>query len=242
MTVNRIDLYLGGQIGLWALQHVSAQNVSGVITHDPEISKTALAAGLTVCQPDTANHDACVRSDIGFSVHYPRIVKSEVLSRYRKVYNLHPGFLPWGRGFYPVFWALWEQSPAGATMHEMTANIDEGPIVAQIAVTYDAHDTGGSLHQRVQDAEKQIFREYWPRLVGGELLSAFAQTKHQGSYHPKKEFFALKQQAPLEKLSAKEMLHLIRCLTFPGFSGLEVSLGERKFHVELQSLPSAVEQ
>ena len=174
--------------------------------------------------------------EIGFSVHYPKILRPHLIERYQKIYNLHPGYLPWGRGFYPVFWALWEQTPAGATLHEINAGVDEGPVVAQTRVPYYPYDTGGSLHERVRAAEEALFLEYWPRIVGGEDLGARRQPEGEGSRHTKREFFALKERAPVESLSGADLLRLIRCLSFPGFTGLEVSLGEKKFEVRLERL------
>ena len=231
--MKKVDLYLGGQVGLWALRQVLAQQVARVFTLDAEVVREARALGIETWDCDV-NTSELPQGDIGFSVHYPRLISSQLIERYQKLYNLHPGYLPWGRGFYPVFWALWEQTPAGATLHEITAGVDEGPIVAQVPVEYYAHDTGGSLHQRVRQAEENLFLDYWPRILEGEALPALPQPADRGSYHTKKEFFALKRQPPLESLSGAELFRLIRCLTFPGFSGLELG-DEKKFAVRLES-------
>jgi methionyl-tRNA formyltransferase len=235
MTLKKIDLYLGGQIGLWALRQVPPQHISRVFTLDTGIVEAARSLEIEAWDYDV-NTTESIQGEIGFSVHYPRILRPHLIERYRKIYNLHPGYLPWGRGFYPVFWALWEQTPAGATLHEITAEVDEGPIVAQIQVKYYSHDTGGSLHERVREAEEKLFLDYWPRILKGESLAAIPQLTHKGSYHTKKEFFMLKEHAPLESLGGEELLRLIRCLTFPGFSGLVVLAGEKKFDVRFEQL------
>lgn len=221
MPVKKLDLYLGGQVGLWALRHVSAQHVSRVFTLEAEIVVAASKLGIKAWDCDV-NTTEFAQGEIACSIHYPRMFKAHLIARYRKMYNLHPAYLPWGRGFYPVFWALWEQTPAGATLHEITAGLDEGPIVAQIEVKYHPHDTGGSLHERVRETEQELFLNYWPRMLEGESFTAIPQPAGQGTYHSRTDFVALKQHATLESLSGTEVLRLIRCLTFPGFSGLEV--------------------
>lgn len=59
------------------------------------------------------------------------IVPEVVLGRLSgPAYNVHPG-PPWVRGIYPSVFALYEgRDRFGATLHELTVEIDKGPIVA----------------------------------------------------------------------------------------------------------------
>ncbi|HYP52576.1 MAG TPA: hypothetical protein VEQ42_03500, partial [Pyrinomonadaceae bacterium] len=129
-----------------------------------------------------------------------------------------------------------------ATLHEITPGVDEGPVVAQTRVEYAEDDTGGSLHARVREAEEQLFRDYWPRVAAGERIPARAQEAGAGSSHLRREFFALKREARVREMSGDELLRLARCLTFPGFSGLEVALGRSKFEVRLEPLAPGDEE
>lgn len=225
-----IDLYLGGDLGLWTLGQVEASSVGQVFTFDEDSARCAQSLNIRTGLGD-ANTAASTTCSVGLSVHYPRILKPRLLGKYRRIYNLHPGYLPWGRGYYPVFWALWEETPAGATLHEMVDGVDEGPIVAQARVEYFSWDTGGSLHQRVREAEKELFLEYWPKIVGDEYIQAFPQSREVGSHHTKKEFFEVKNNTHWETLTGTELIKLVRCLTFPGYSGFEIVLGDRKFQI-----------
>jgi methionyl-tRNA formyltransferase len=155
------------------------------------------------------------------------------------MYNLHPGFLPWGRGYYPVFWALWEQTPAGATMHEISPGVDEGPIVAQSRIEITEDDTGGTLHARVVQAEKRLFRRFWPQFVSGEIPPAVPQVG-TGTYHTRREFFDLKRNAHWRSMSTQDMIRLIRAYTFPGCKGLEVHLGRQAFTLTLEQSRAAM--
>lgn len=229
-----IDLYLGSDIGLWALEQVPREVVKNVLTLDEHISCLAHTRDLNVITKN-ANRVTFEASQIGFSVHYPRIIRGPLIQKYRKLYNLHPGYLPWGKGFYPVFWALWENTPAGATLHEITLGIDEGPIVEQVEVSHSIADTGFTLFERVRNAEKEIFLKYWPKMVKGKDLTSYAQVG-EGSYHSKKEFFELKQLTDWQSLAPEKLLHLIRCLSFPDYSGLEIESGGQHFSVKLEPL------
>lgn len=225
------DLYLGGALGAWALSRVSPRDIRNVVTVDPGIVEAAQALGIATWIGN-ANSRVFDRGDIAYSVHYPEIFKPPLLDAYRTSYNLHPGYLPWGRGFYPVFWALWEGTPAGATLHQMTALVDEGPIVAQTRVAHSEGLTGGALHALVRQAEQDLFVEYWPKIVAGEDLPAWPQPHGVGSKHLKEEFLALRR-TNWQAMTGFELVRLIRCLTFPGYPGLEVLLGETPFELSL---------
>jgi methionyl-tRNA formyltransferase len=217
-----LDLYLGSPLGLWALDQVTVDKIGTVVTTDAEIAGTAQARHFRV---EFGSPDQCdaVSGSVGLSVHYPHIFPETFLNKYWKMYNLHPGYLPWGRGYYPVFWALWDGEAAGATLHEIDSGVDTGPIVAQIRVDYSDADTGGSLHGRVRAAEERLFREYWHRIASGEALLASPQ-QGIGSFHTKAAFLARRRPANWRSLSAEDLLRLARALTFPGYPGLEIDL------------------
>jgi Formyl transferase len=234
---RRVDLFLGSELGLWVLGQVCPDDVNQVVTLDLAIGETSRRLGFRT-QLGNANEIELEAGHVGLSVHYPKVFKPEMIAKYQKLYNLHPGYLPWGKGYYPVFWALWEQTPAGATLHEVTAGIDEGPVVSQIRVDHSPHDTGGDLYQRVRAAEERLFLDYWPRLLNEQDVRAQAQNATEGSHKFKKDFFALKQNPPLETMTGLEVIQLIRCLTFPGYTGLEISLGAHRYELRLARIPS----
>jgi folate-dependent phosphoribosylglycinamide formyltransferase PurN len=208
------DLLIGGTLGGWALERARPADVARIVTDDQQLASAAAARGLPVC--DGLDY---APSAHGLSVHYQRIVPASLIEAYDGLWNLHPGLLPWGRGMYPVFWALWEGTPAGATLHELVEALDAGPIVAAEAVASRPGDTGGSLHARVQDAEKALFDAYWPRIVAGEPLPSSPQPADGGSSHTRAEFTALKETG-WRALAPDRLAHLERCLEFPGHRGL----------------------
>jgi methionyl-tRNA formyltransferase len=234
MRQQQIDLYLHSEIGLWSLDQVNLSNVGQVFTLDEGIARHARDMGFKVWTKN-ANSLDFAPSEIGFSVHYRPIFKKALIEKYRKVYNLHPGYLPWGRGLYPYFWALWEKTPAGATLHELTEGVDEGPIVEQIRVEYHSYDTGGDLFERIEEAERQLFLLYWKKMIEGESIPSYPQPAG-GTSHSKKEFFELKERANWMEMDGRELVRLIRCLTFYARTGLEVLLAGRKFEVRLEAL------
>jgi len=210
----RADLLIGGTLGATALRRLDPATVATVVTDDPALAAEAERLGLTATTEPVWEPAAR-----GLSVHYQRIVPEAQIRRYEGLWNLHPGLLPFGRGFYPVFWALYEGTPAGATLHELVTALDAGPIVDRTHVPARAADTGGSLHGRVQAAELALLDRWWPRIVAGRDLPSAPQPEPAPRARAKAEFFALKERGWRE-LGAAQLAHLERCLTFPGHPGI----------------------
>jgi methionyl-tRNA formyltransferase len=202
---DRVDLYLGSPIGRWAFDQVRPIEVGAVWTDDEDLAATARHLGLTVNGPEPDAPTA-------LSIHYPHVLPISRIDHYRAAYNLHPGLLPFGRGWYPVFWALYLDEPAGATLHRMVQLVDAGPIVDQIGVATLPDDTGGSLHERVTDAERTLFQRCWQRLIWGEALAERPQPDG-GSNHSREEFVQFRDAPP----QGSHLERLKRALTHPGY-------------------------
>ena len=232
--MTEVDLFLNGPLGAWILDQVDAGQVGCVHSPTAEICRQARALGIAAIEGN-ANAVTYQAASVGLSMHYPYILKGHVLERYAALYNIHPALLPWGKCYYPVFWALWAGEPAGCTLHRIAAGIDDGPIVAQREVPVYLWDTGGTLHQRVSEAEKGLFLTFWPKIAAGVFYEGTPQPEG-GSFHYRSEFMRLKNEVDVEALSGPELLDLIRCLSHPAYSGLVVTLGARSYEVSMWPL------
>ena len=75
-----------------------------------------------------------------------------------RVLNIHPSLLPAFPGLHAQAQALAAGVRiAGATVHQVTPGMDEGPIVAQGAVPVLPGDTEDSLSQRILEVEHRIY-------------------------------------------------------------------------------------
>jgi hypothetical protein len=207
-----IDLLVGGPLGAWAVRHAPPALVHRVVVcGDDDLG--ALAAGVGHAVAGDPYAPAFAPGAAALCIDFPRLLAPELVDRYDDaIWRLHPGLLPWGRGTHPVFWALWEGTPAGATLHELVADADAGPIVEQLEVAVRDDDTGASLQARVQDAERELFTRWLPRLARGERPTATRQPAG-GAYHALGEFEFLRDEGRYEVPRA-ERERLARCLTF----------------------------
>lgn len=75
-----------------------------------------------------------------------------------RVLNTHPALLPAFKGWHAVRAALAAGAEVtGATVHLATADVDEGPILAQEVVPVLPGDTEDTLHERIKQVERRLY-------------------------------------------------------------------------------------
>lgn len=90
----------------------------------------------------------------GFGTVVPRIVDAFP----GRVLNSHPALLPSFKGWHAVRDALDHGvKVTGMTIHVVTEEVDEGPILAQQAVEVRDDDTEASLHERIKQVERELY-------------------------------------------------------------------------------------
>ena len=90
---------------------------------------------------------------------FMRILSPEFVSRYEgRILNIHPALLPKYPGLHTHQRAIDARDEQhGATVHFVTAELDEGPAVIQARVRVEPEDDAPSLSARVQVLEHRIY-------------------------------------------------------------------------------------
>ena len=117
-----------------------------------------LCACLEAAQPDVICH-------AGFM----RILTAETVRRYEgRMLNIHPSLLPKYPGLHVIRRALQAgDAEAGCTVHEVTADLDAGPILGQARVPVLPGDTEETLAARVLVQEHLLYPMVLRRFVQG---------------------------------------------------------------------------
>lgn len=99
-------------------------------------------------------------------------IPTEVIDRYRgRIVNIHPSLLPkyGGKGFYGmnVHQAVLDngESESGCTVHLVTEEYDDGPILAQQKVPVKDDDDASTLAARILKQEHQLFPKVIAKLA-----------------------------------------------------------------------------
>lgn len=98
---------------------------------------------------------------------YMRILTPEFVGRWEgRMLNIHPSLLPKYKGLHTHERALEAgDSHGGCTVHLVTAELDDGPVLGQTPVAIVPGDTADSLAARVLIAEHQLYSRCLAALV-----------------------------------------------------------------------------
>jgi methionyl-tRNA formyltransferase len=115
---------------------------------------------------DYVDIPADARLDLVFSVFYDRIVDPGFIARTARILNLHNAPLPRYRGVSPINWALKNRERMhGVSIHEITEEIDAGPVVAQVTFPIDPDvDEVIDVYLRSLSHGWALFEDTMPRL------------------------------------------------------------------------------
>lgn len=125
--------------------------------------------------------------DLVVSFGYRHIItKSKLDEALCPVVNLHMSLLPWNRGAHPIFWAFYDATPIGVTIHEISPGIDTGPIIAQeiVPINGDAM-TFRQAHSLLIARLEDLFLKSLPSLIDRTYLAQ--KQVVGGSYHKASE-------------------------------------------------------
>src|SRR3989442_630446 len=126
------------------------------------------------------------KADLAFSVFYDKIIKGWFIKKCGRILNLHNGPLPKYRGVSPINWALKSGEVShGATIHEITEGIDDGPIVSQATYSiYPEIDEVITVYQRALRFGWLLFQETMPLL---DKIQARPQDQSVATYYSLKQ-------------------------------------------------------
>lgn len=110
------------------------------------------------------------RPDIICLAGFMRVLTEGFVSRWHgRMINIHPSLLPKYRGLHTHARALAAgDAEAGCTVHEVTAALDDGPILGQARVPVNAGDTPETLAARVLVMEHRLYPAVLSRFAAGD--------------------------------------------------------------------------
>lgn len=146
--------------------------------------------------------------------------------------NFHKAYLPYNRGANPTVWAILQGSPAGVTIHYMDRNIDTGNILTQRKVKTDFGDTAKTLYEKLEQAQFELFIEFWPEFKRGNRQGRTQTNK--GTFYQIADFKRLRRIDPNKSYRALDLLNLLRAMTFPPFNNCYVELGGKRYFLRLE--------
>ena len=155
------------------------------------VGKWAREAGLNLLQPANWKDASLTRrlgdfgADLLVVAAYGSILPAAALGVCeRGAVNVHASLLPRWRGASPVAAAILAgDSHTGATLMQMDAGLDTGPLLAARRARIEPHETTGALERRLARLGADLLLERLPAILAGEL-EAVPQDAALSTYAP----------------------------------------------------------
>ena len=151
----------------------AGHSIKAVLSANPKILQWAESQGIPAMRMDAPSeiNISGIEFDFLFSVANLQILPAAVLSQARQLaINFHDALLPDYAGLNATAWALMaRESTHGITWHEMTATVDAGRIVRQVAFGVSSQETALSLNAKCYEAGLTSFQAMLDDINRGEL-------------------------------------------------------------------------
>jgi len=126
--------------------------------------------------------------DLVISFGYRYILTRDILSDISvPIINLHLSYLPWNKGAHPNFWAFWDNTPSGVTIHLIEPGIDSGPILFQKIVEFEEYkETFRTSYEKLFSEIENMFINNIDNILTSNFKSKIQRGK--GSIHYVRDF------------------------------------------------------
>lgn len=152
--------------------------------------------------------------DLVLSLHCKQLFPNELVNQVTCI-NIHPGYNPYNRGWYPQVFSIINKQPAGVTIHLIDEYLDHGPIIVQEQIELYGWDTSLDVYKRILKKEIEMLTVWMPRIITHAYT---VQAMHQeGTINYKSDFNDLCQLNLDEKATIGECIDKLRALTHGDF-------------------------
>ena len=161
------------------------------------------------------------------------IIPSEILKLSKKnMINLHPSFLPFGKGKYSNIWAILNNEPYGATLSSLSNSIDQGGIYVQKKINYELSDTAEDIYHQSLKHLINLFKKNYKKILSGKIISKKSHIK--GSYYSSSKITNLRKLYLNKRYTLLELIKKINACTFTGQPKAYFTKGKKKYNLELK--------
>ena len=118
------------------------------------------------------------RIDIIALAGFMRILTPDFVARWAgRMVNIHPSLLPKYKGLHTHQRALDAGDTVhGCTVHEVTADLDDGPVLGQARMAVKPGDTAQLLADRLLPLEHRLYPQVLRRYLAGDRTPVFLDT------------------------------------------------------------------
>jgi methionyl-tRNA formyltransferase len=179
------------------------------------LNDPSLAVKITPLNVKNEHEAIALQYDLIFSLHCKQLFPTELVRRVKCI-NVHPGYNPYNRGWFPQVFSILNNMPAGVTIHEIDEDLDHGPIIARRQIKINSWETSFDVYKKIQVLEVELLKECLPSILRGTYKTTMPE--EDGNVNLKRDFNGL-CKLDLEKTTTiKDAINQLRALTHGNYA------------------------
>ncbi|MHD0315514.1 dTDP-4-amino-4,6-dideoxyglucose formyltransferase [Fusobacterium varium] len=167
--------------------------------------------------------------DMVISLHCKQIFPSKLVNNLKCI-NVHPGFNPYNRGWFPQVFSILNKMDCGVTIHYMDEQLDHGKVLFQEKVNMYDWDTSMSLYDRIQDKEIELLKKNLYDILTKNIEGFQVE---EGNINTLNDFKKLCEIDLDEKITMREAIDKLRALTHGKYKNAYFVSNNEKIYVKL---------
>jgi methionyl-tRNA formyltransferase len=171
----------------------------------------------------------CLQYDLIISVHCKQIFPKEIVDNVNCI-NIHPGYNPYNRGWFPQVFSIINNKPLGVTIHKMDEKLDHGEILFRENIEINEWETSYDLYEKIMKKEVELISDKLLDILIGNYNLISVEEGNVNYISDFKKMCALDLD---EKLSMREAISKLRALTFNGYKNAYFMVNEEKVFVTI---------
>lgn len=152
--------------------------------------------------------------DLIFSIHCKQIFPCDLVKELKCI-NIHPGFNPINRGWYPQVFSIIKKTPIGATIHEIDDKLDHGSIIKRELVLKNIFDTSKTLYDKIVMKELELLEDCLESIIMNNYR--VFEPENEGTIYFRSDFEELLELNLNEQVSIGDLIDRLRALTHGDF-------------------------
>ncbi len=161
------------------------------------------------------NEEFFSKYDMFISLHCKQLFPKEMVENHLCL-NVHPGYNPYNRGWFPQVFGIMNKLPIGVTIHKMDAELDHGDILWQKKIPLHGDDTSKDIYNRILETEMEMLDEHLEDILSGNYM--LTPMQGEGNVNSKQDFDNLCAIDMNKQATYGEVIDYLRALTFAPYN------------------------
>ncbi len=153
--------------------------------------------------------------DLFISLHCKQLFP-EIMVKNHRCINVHPGYNPYNRGWFPQVFGIINKLPIGVTVHEIDEELDHGPIIYQEKLELHSDETSKDIYNRILALEMKLLDEHFEDILYNRYEAK--PMSSEGNINYKADFDALCEMDLNKPATYGEVIDFLKAMTFTPYN------------------------